>query len=131
MSGSPREAGWYPDQNDPQYNRYWNGRAWTARRQLVDQQPKVEQAGRRGWRPGRIKSHPRDEQNLARQQKNSPPSTPPARPAVAVVRQPVSVPSAAETPSEPNLAPDDSVPVTKPAKARMPVWLWIIGGSCS
>ena len=26
------EPGWYPDRNDPEYNRYWNGRAWTARR---------------------------------------------------------------------------------------------------
>jgi hypothetical protein len=35
VSGEPREPGWYPDQNDPESNRYWNGRAWTARRQPV------------------------------------------------------------------------------------------------
>lgn len=36
MAGGPRDPGWYPDQNDPELNRYWNGRAWTARRQPVD-----------------------------------------------------------------------------------------------
>jgi hypothetical protein len=35
MSSAAREPGWYPDQNDPEYNRYWNGRAWTARRHPV------------------------------------------------------------------------------------------------
>lgn len=32
MAGTPGEAGWYPDQTDPDSLRYWNGRAWTARR---------------------------------------------------------------------------------------------------
>jgi hypothetical protein len=35
VSGESREPGWYPDQNDPEFNRYWNGRAWTARRHPV------------------------------------------------------------------------------------------------
>jgi hypothetical protein len=35
VSGESREPGWYPDQHDPELNRYWNGRAWTARRQPV------------------------------------------------------------------------------------------------
>ena len=39
MSGESRQPGWYPDQNDPQYNRYWNGRAWTARRHPVGSPP--------------------------------------------------------------------------------------------
>ena len=41
MSGEPREPGWYPDRNDPEYNRYWNGRAWTARRHPVGSPPPV------------------------------------------------------------------------------------------
>jgi len=36
MAGESREPGWYPDQNDPAFNRYWNGRAWTARRHPVN-----------------------------------------------------------------------------------------------
>jgi len=39
MSAASREPGWYPDQTDPEFNRYWNGRAWTARRQLVKAPP--------------------------------------------------------------------------------------------
>jgi hypothetical protein len=39
VSGESREPGWYPDQNDPEYNRYWNGRAWTARRHPVGSPP--------------------------------------------------------------------------------------------
>lgn len=35
MAGESREPGWYPDQNDPQFSRYWNGRSWTARREPV------------------------------------------------------------------------------------------------
>ena len=36
MAGESREPGWYPDHNDPEFNRYWNGRAWTARRHPVN-----------------------------------------------------------------------------------------------
>jgi hypothetical protein len=36
MAGEPRAPGWYPDHNDPAFNRYWNGRAWTARRHPVN-----------------------------------------------------------------------------------------------
>ena len=36
MAGESREPGWYPDHNDPAFNRYWNGRAWTARRHPVN-----------------------------------------------------------------------------------------------
>ena len=39
MSGEAREPGWYPDRNDPESNRYWNGRAWTARRLPVGVTP--------------------------------------------------------------------------------------------
>ncbi len=34
--GEAREPGWYPDHQDPAFNRYWNGRAWTARRHPVN-----------------------------------------------------------------------------------------------
>lgn len=36
MSGTSREPGWYLDRNDPEFKRYWNGRAWTARRHPVN-----------------------------------------------------------------------------------------------
>jgi Protein of unknown function (DUF2510) len=39
MPDDAREAGWYPDRNDPAFNRYWNGRAWTARRHPVGATP--------------------------------------------------------------------------------------------
>ena len=39
MPDAVREAGWYPDRNDPDFNRYWNGRAWTARRHPVGEAP--------------------------------------------------------------------------------------------
>jgi hypothetical protein len=39
VSGESREPGWYPDRNDPEFNRYWNGRAWTARRHPVGSAP--------------------------------------------------------------------------------------------
>ena len=39
MPSAVREPGWYPDRNDPGYNRYWNGRAWTARRSPVGATP--------------------------------------------------------------------------------------------
>jgi hypothetical protein len=39
VAGGSREPGWYPDQHDPEYNRYWNGRAWTARRHPVGSPP--------------------------------------------------------------------------------------------
>jgi hypothetical protein len=39
VSGEAREPGWYPDRNDPEFNRYWNGRAWTARRLPVGVTP--------------------------------------------------------------------------------------------
>jgi hypothetical protein len=39
VSGEAREPGWYPDRNDPESNRYWNGRAWTARRLPVGVTP--------------------------------------------------------------------------------------------
>jgi Protein of unknown function (DUF2510) len=39
VSVESREPGWYPDQNDSEYNRYWNGRAWTARRHPVGSPP--------------------------------------------------------------------------------------------
>ena len=41
VSGELKEPGWYPDRNDPAYNRYWNGRAWTARRHPVGSPPPV------------------------------------------------------------------------------------------
>ena len=39
MPEAPREPGWYPDRNDPTFNRYWNGRAWTAMRHPADKAP--------------------------------------------------------------------------------------------
>jgi len=36
---APQAPGWYPDRNDPSFNRYWNGRAWTARRHPASQAP--------------------------------------------------------------------------------------------
>ena len=36
MAGESREPGWYPDHNDPAFNRFWNGHAWTARRHPVN-----------------------------------------------------------------------------------------------
>jgi hypothetical protein len=39
VADAPREPGWYPDRNDPSFNRYWNGRAWTSRRHPAGQAP--------------------------------------------------------------------------------------------
>ena len=39
MTGTSQDPGWYPDRNNPEFNRYWNGRAWTARRHPADSPP--------------------------------------------------------------------------------------------
>lgn len=78
MSDASRDPGWYPDRNNPEFNRYWNGRAWTARR------------------------HPAD--------------SPPPPPAPAMQRA-----GAAQRP------PAVAVSAPRPAKKRLPVWLWIVG----
>lgn len=39
MPEPSKEPGWYADQHDPELDRYWNGRAWTARRRPKDIAP--------------------------------------------------------------------------------------------
>ncbi len=42
MAGEAREPGWYQDKRDPGYDRYWNGRDWTLRRERELPAPPVK-----------------------------------------------------------------------------------------